>query len=279
MVKLSGIKCHVSYVGGKYHLAKWIISNFPEHDVYVEPFGGSAHVLVQKYPSKLEVYNDINIDIVNLFRVLQNKTKRKELIELLQFTPYSRKWFCDLRDGKYEAPTKDEEVKKAYRFIALSKQAFNGKVNNTTPSWSSNLDKAILTSSFINFTNKYIYELIDRFKQVQIESLDFKKLIKRYDSPETLFYCDPPYWDYEDYYKERFSKQDHVDLAKMLNNIEGKACVSYSPFEKLSELYPTAKWRRVERERAVSLQKKKKGEKREKAIELLIMNYDLNKIC
>jgi len=273
MKKFSGIRCHLNYMGGKYHLAKWIISNFPEHSIYVEPFGGVAHVLVQKYPSKLEVYNDINIDVVNLFRVLQNKTKREELIGLLQFTPYSRKWLDDIRDGEYKIPTEDEEVRKAYRFLILTRLSFASNIYKHKPTWGYNLKKDKMIMSFVNFTDKYIYEIIERFKMVQIDMLDFRKVIEKYDSSDTLFYCDPPYWGCEYYYKGEFSKQDHIDLARMLNNIKGKACVSYYDFPELKELYPLSKWR-IEKRGTFKHSEKVIGNKRQKSEELLLMNYE-----
>ena len=268
------IKSPLNYIGGKFYLAKWIISHFPTHKVYVEPFGGTAHVLCKKEPSDstLEVYNDLNEDMVNLFRVLQDESKTEKLLFLLRFTPHSREWFCDLRDCKYLPPGIDESLCQAYRTIVLMKQSFAGNWMNRKASWAFDKKKASVNKSFFRMPEK-LQKLIDRIRRVQIDGLDFRKIIERYDSPDTLFYCDPPYYEKEHYYEGKFSKADHQDLAELLNNIKGKAVLSYYDFPMIKEWYPEPKWRIERRDVCKPSHKVEAGGKRARAEELLIMNY------
>jgi len=274
------MKNPLKYVGGKFYLKKWIIANFPESKdwlCYVEPFGGAGHVIFEKGRRKeeVEVYNDINQNMINLFKVLQNEVLFNKLIRYLELTPYSREYFYELRDDKYEIPEENENLRKAYKYMVMMKMSFSGNAENCKPSWcysKKNIKNNLLPLAFSNFP-QYLYDLVLRLKEIQIESLDFRKVIEKYDSPETLFYLDPPYWQCESYYQGKFSKQDHYDLSAMLNNIQGKFALSYYYFDELNELYPTNKFRYVEKEGVKCSQRSKEGELKQKSTELLIMNY------
>jgi len=159
--------------------------------------------------------------------------------------------------------------------MVMMKMSFSGNAENCKPSWcysKKNIKNNLLPLAFSNFP-QYLYDLVLRLKEIQIESLDFRKVIEKYDSPETLFYLDPPYWQCESYYQGKFSKQDHYDLSAMLNNIQGKFALSYYYFDELNELYPTNKFRYVEKEGVKCSQRSKEGELKQKSTELLIMNY------
>lgn len=142
-------KSHINWVGSKFYIAKWIIENMPEHKVYVEPFGGGCHVLAQKEPVDLEIYNDINGDVVNLFKVLQSEINSEKLIRLLDLTPYSRELFYELRDNKYLPEIDNEEVKQAYKFCVMMKMSFGGKILNTTPSFGYDKKKIYMPMLFL----------------------------------------------------------------------------------------------------------------------------------
>jgi len=240
---MESIKSPLIYIGGKYHLAKNIIGFFPKHTIYVEPFGGAAHVLCQKPRSMsvTEVYNDTNEEMINLFKVLLNPETAEELLEIYDLTPYSRQLFIEIRDGIYNLPIKNNMVKKAWETLVIMKQCFSGNFTNKKPSFGFDKHKHNKNASHVLFTGR-LRNLIDRLRSIQIEKLDFRDCIKKYDSHETLFYCDPPYVDKEDYYTGVFNKKDHIDLAGLLNNIQGKVIVSYYPFEGFEGLYPQEKW-------------------------------------
>jgi len=273
------LRSPLRYIGGKYHMSEKIINMFPVNYrdmIYVEPFGGAAHVLVEKRTSKLEIYNDINQNLVNLFKVFQNKEKTDKLIELMTFTPHSRQFFYDVRDDVYVPPIDDEMVKKAYKMLYMMVASFSGHSvgKGVNPSWSFNRkdSKSSGMDRLNNLPPKILY-LVDRFKKIQIENLDFKQCIKDYDSENTLFYNDPPYWDCEFYYDGSFSKQDHEDLANILNNIKGKVILSYYYFESLDKWYPKDKWNYYEIE-TYKFCEKNIGTHKQKSIELLITNYE-----
>lgn len=243
--KLSGVKGCFKYIGGKFNIAPWIIENLPDHKNYVEPFGGMAHVLIQKSPSDFEVYNDINELIVNMFKVLQDEVKLNKIIKYLELSPVSRKYHDDIRHGNYIIPEDDDNLVKCYNLLYLSKTSFSGQLfeNKSLPSWSFNRKKVRSTIAIgLNNFPTNLLKVVQRLKQVQYDCLDFKKCIETYDSTETLFYCDPPYYNLEGYYKGNFDKQDHIDLANILNNIVGKAVVSYYEFDGVKQLYPENKW-------------------------------------
>lgn len=267
MDSIKPCKSPLGWVGGKHYISSWIISHFPEHKVYVEPFGGGAHVLCNKDPgiSQLEVYNDTYDEVVNFFRTLQDKDMFRELLYKLRNSPYSREYFYQVRDSK---PT--GTIDKVYRWLYLMKCCFAGNMQNRKPSWgySKNCNRQI--KRYNNFPKRMI-SLRNRFKQVQIEKLDFREVIKKYDSPNTLFYCDPPYVNVEHYYEGGFGLKDHEDLAHMLNNIKGKAIVSYYPGELVSELYPG--WRVEEKQTNKSSCRVNKGEAKPKSTEILLMNF------
>lgn len=268
------VKVPIPYVGGKFYLVNWILSNFPHHNIYVEPFGGAGHVILKKSMVGLDVYNDTCEEMVTVFRVLQDEEKSEKLLRLIHLTPFSRKFFNELRDGKYRfSSSVPEDIQKAYYTLVMLKQGFSGKLKNKKPSWgfSRRSDASKKTKAFKNFPEKLI-PIIERLKEIQIEFLDFKDCIRKYDSAETLFYCDPPYYDREFYYQGGFTKDNHRELAEMLNNIEGKCAVSYYHFDGIEKLYPPGKWRYEKKETNLSSQKVK-GEKRQKSTEILIMNY------
>ena len=116
-------KTLITWVGGKYHMLKHIIPLIPQHITYVEVFGGGASLLLNKRKSKIEVYNDLNSGLVNLFRVVRDKDKYLELQKLLLLTPYSREEYYRYRDTVEE---NDNDVTKAYKFFIVCRMAFGG---------------------------------------------------------------------------------------------------------------------------------------------------------
>lgn len=232
------------YHGGKWKLADWIISNFPEHKVYVEPFGGAASVLLKKQRSYAEVYNDLAGEMVNLFKVARDSGE--QLAQLVELTPFSRIEFV----GSYE-PSSDplEQARRTlvrsymgFGSAAASKKATGFRANSsrsgTTPShdWA-NYPDALRTT-------------IARLRGVVIENKDAQSVMAQHDSEQTLFYVDPPYVaasrDAGSDYLHEMDDEKHQSLAVFLRGLKGMVVVS--GYE--SELYADAfkDWRRVERE-------------------------------
>ena len=176
-----------------------ILRQYP-HKKYIEPFGGSGAILLAKEP-KFDVYNDLNENVVNFYRVLQDKKQYKELIRLVALTPYSRKNFIDSND---RLQTEKNPVKRAALWYCVARQSFGGKggCEHNRANWSIAKDETLITPSgyyvsgivrrWLNSIER-LPEIYERLKHVQIEHLDAIDLMRRYACKDTLFYLDPPY--------------------------------------------------------------------------------------
>jgi len=180
----------VRWHGGKWRLAAWIISHFPPHRIYVEPFGGAGSVLMQKPRSGAEVYNDLDHRIVNVFRVLRDQAKAEELRRRILLTPFARAEF----DRAYEPAVDD--IDDAHKMIVLS---FMGYGSDSASRSCRTGFRAKMTDTRARPSNAWarwpesIDGFIDRLRGVTIESIDALALLERYDSAGVLFYVDPPY--------------------------------------------------------------------------------------
>jgi len=215
------------YIGGKHRLAKQIIELFPKHTTYVEPFAGGAQVLFHKEPSAVEVLNDLDGDVVNLFRVCQ--AHHEELIRCMKFMLASRKWFATLKAQNPETLT---DIQRAARFLYLQKNSFAGLVRRQ--------DYQIGVVSTRPFNPQRLPEILDqaheRLARVQIESLQYEEILKRFDRPETLFYLDPPYFRRK-LYRFNFKDEDFVKLAERLRGIKGKFILSINDVPEIREIF------------------------------------------
>lgn len=265
---MATVRSPLIWFGGKGKTAHHIIRRFPPHKCYVEPFGGAAHVIAQKTPVDVEVYNDIDEAVVNFLLVANTRTE--ELIKALDAIPYSRALY---EKWKREEPPKDE-LARAVRFFYLNRSgiakgnADEGYCTNTgwRHSHSTNTARAYYNAV------QLIREFSKRMKNVMIDNRDFREIIRVYDSPNTLFYVDPPYIGRERYYAGNFTEKDHRDLAYMLNHIQGKAVVSYYDDPLLLELYPN--WRRETYQAARQVVNGKNNT----AQELILLNFDSGQI-
>ena len=224
------------YHGGKWRLAEWIISHFPQHRMYVEPFGGSGSVLLQKRASWGEIYNDLDGEIVNLFRVLRNQEDAQKLIHQLELTPYSR------NEYNLSFEPDDEPVEQARRTIVRSLQGFGSSMMRPSRSGFLKLDPK--TGSYVNSWARYPEQLkaiIERLRRVSIEQLPALELLQKYDAPEVLFYCDPPYTHDErtsaNTYRHEMDNAAHRALAEVLHQAKGFVVLSGYPSDLYDELY------------------------------------------
>jgi DNA adenine methylase len=217
----------LAYIGGKNRLAKKIIKLFPEHTTYVEPFAGGAQVLFHKEPSPVEVLNDLDGDIVNLFRVCQ--AHHEELLRCMKFMLVSRNWFALVKTQSPEALT---DIQRAARFLYLQKNSFAGLVRNQNYRYS--------VVGPPSFNPQRLPELLEnahhRLARVQIESLPYEEILRRFDRPQTLFYLDPPYW-HRKLYRFNFTDQDFTKLAERLHGIRGKFIVSINDVAEVREIF------------------------------------------
>lgn len=229
--------------GGKWLLAPWIISHMPPHRVYVEPFGGAASVLLRKDRSQCEVYNDLDGEVVNLFRVLQSAPD--QLGRLLDVTPYARSEFA----LAYEAS--DDPVERARRLLIRSHMGHGSNSHQHQTGFRGNgLRSGKLPQHNWQDMARVAADVASRFGGVVIEQRDAVDLIRLHDGPETLHYVDPPYVaDTRDGgrdYAHEMTDMDHRRLLDALVSLEGGVMLSgYA-----HPLYDDALigWRRLGRE-------------------------------
>lgn len=244
--------------GGKWLLAPWIISHFPPHRIYVEPFGGAASVLMRKERSYAEVYNDLDDDVVNLFRCLQHPASAARLRELLRLTPFARREF----EIGWE-PT-DDAIERARRLVIRSFMGFGSNAHNNlgrghkTTGFRANSSRSGTTPAFdwANYPD-CLEAVISRMTGVIIEHRAALQVMQSHDGGGTLHYVDPPYvastrspankYDLKHrMYRHELTDDDHVALLAGLRDLKGMVILSGYPHP----LYDDAlsDWRRIERE-------------------------------
>jgi DNA adenine methylase len=243
--------------GGKSTLAKWIISYFPEHRVYMEPFCGSCSVLLAKKPSFIEFVNDTDDELINVFRTLRSRPE--ELAALLWATPYSKSNWRD-------TPVTEDVMERARLAIAESKQFYCGADSHT---WSVDGCASPHKPKSSVWSDWFLRVLpaAARLKDVQILNEDAIKAIKRvYQDSEALIYVDPPYAGHENEYK---MKVDYLSLVAALNEAKAKVIVSeYSSGEAFFQ-----GWRKEIKETANRAQTGRHKTAGNKKTEILFMNF------
>ena len=217
----------VPWIGGKRRLAKHILPLFPAHTCYVEPFCGAAALYFLKTPSKTEVINDINGELVNLYRVVKHHLE--EFVRQFKWALVSRQIYKWLQDTPEETLT---DIQRAARFYYLQKQAFGGKVADHSFGTS--------TTSAPRFNLLRIEEELSmahlRLSRTLIEHLDWHQCIERYDRPHTLFYCDPPYWGTAGYGVE-FGLENYDHMADLARRIKGKMIISVNDIPEMRQVF------------------------------------------
>jgi DNA adenine methylase len=237
-----------NYYGGKYRLVEWITGHFPPHDLYVEPYGGAASVLLGKAPVPHEIYNDLNSDVVNLFRVMRDPPRLAELVRLLEFTPYSREEFRSAFGARPADPVE------AARLFLIRAEMSIGK-NPTFKAYSGFDVRSSTTKGFMSGPRRWanvagnLGFVARRLASVVIENSPALDIIERYDRPGALFYCDPPYVQStkakaDGYRGYEMTDGDHAALAAALKPIKGAAVVSGYRCDLYDGLY--AGWRRLD---------------------------------
>lgn len=257
------------YVGGKTRLVYWIIDQLPDHTTYVEPFGGSAAVLLNKPRSNIEVYNDLDGDVVQFFEIARERPD--ELAEWVARTPYSeelhQKWVREFYDGKRP----EDAVERAGRFLFLRYTQYAGKYEGPSGFKRDTARTRVGDSSVWRGVPDRVDEVCDRLQGVSIQNQHFAELIDHYDGDNTVFYCDPPYLHKEDSY--RVDDFSHDDLADALDDIDGYALVSYT--DRPKGLYEG--WTEITRQHYHDAGTRK-DEDEEQVTERLLVNYDPQKL-
>lgn len=229
------------WYGGKYNHLNWLLPLLPEAEHYCEPFGGSAAVLINRSPSPVETYNDLDGEVVNFFKVLRDRTD--ELIQAIGLTPFSREEFKKAINSNGE---KVSDFERARRFFIRARQTRTGMAQVSSEGrWAHCLlcSRAGMGAAVSRWLGSVegLAEISQRLLRVQIENAPAKEVIARYDSEETLFYCDPPY-PHEtrgdsNMYAYEMSDREHIELAQVLRNVKGKVAVSSYDCKLMDNLY------------------------------------------
>lgn len=236
------------WYGGKYSHLDWLLPLLPKTQHYCEPFGGSAAVLINREPAPVETYNDIDSEVVNFFRVLREQ--KDALIEQIGLTPFSHEEF----ERACSEPTAGlSDIERARRFYIRARQVRTGLAQTASVGrWAhcrltSRAGMAGAVSRWLGAVED-LGLIAQRLLRVQIEHAPAIEVIQRYDTPETLHYCDPPYphdsrGDSKAYAHEMTDKQ-HRELAAVLRNVQGKVALSSYRCPLNDELY--VGWRIIE---------------------------------
>jgi DNA adenine methylase len=235
------------WYGGKYSHLDWLLPLLPACHHYCEPFAGSAAVLLNRPPAPVETYNDVDGEVVNFFRTLRDH--RDELAARIGLTPFSREEFA--LACQYDSEVDD--VERARRFYVRARQVRTGLAQTASLGrWANckNTSRAGMSGVVSRWLGGVdaLPDIADRLLRVQIENRPAVEVVRLYDAPETLLYCDPPYvhdtrGDSKAYGFE-MTDRDHRELAEVLNAAAGLVAVSGYDCRLMTELYPAAKWRK-----------------------------------
>jgi DNA adenine methylase len=258
------------YYGGKANIARQLVTRFAPHNCFVDVFGGGANILLAKPPgSGVEVLNDVDQSLVNFWSVLRNSRTRKRMIELVEFTPYSRLVFKQCVD-ELATGDRSDPVRWAWAFFVTSNQSRNavkvdwayGKSfwNGNASSWATLPQRLALAAK--------------RLKKVQIENLEWEDCVRRYDAPDTLFVMDPPYHSHTrvspTVYAHEMSRDDHERLLKVACKLKGKVLICGYRHELYDRMLKN--WARVELH-SRSFASPRTGGKLQDRTEQVWMNY------
>lgn len=255
------------YIGGKRYMLKHILDLLDySKTCYIELFGGSAKVLLNKPPHKVEIYNDCWYDIYNLFKIVSQQETYDKLLEIINNYVYCEQLFYDW----WHAEPRDDIERAAKTYITIN-SSFNGNMTG--------FGYSFLRNEAVKFWSKVdmLREVRERLKNVTILNRDYKKVLEMIkNESDIMLYADPPYFGCEDYYKATFTKEDHYILAEYLNKAQYSVLLSYYEFPGIYDLYPKGKWRYYYFEKAKHSCYNPWGDdvRRPRAVELLIANYD-----
>jgi len=263
-------KSPVNRFGGKFYLRDFLVQYIPQHTCYIEPFCGAGHLLFSKTLSQVEVINDIDGHLIAFFQVIKDHEKRQKLIEILEYMPYSRKLWQDIRTQWKAGNIPEDEIERSAQWFYLNRTTFAGDQKRGGFAIPSTTGRNPV-QSFRNAVDS-LKAIAERLRNVCIENLPYQECIKRYDSPETLFYCDPPYLSHEGYYaKDAFTEQDHYRLANILHSVKAKVMLSHYECGLYDQLYKG--WQRYEYSSFKGSHKSEGGGK-PKTVECLYTNFE-----
>ncbi|NER01414.1 MAG: DNA adenine methylase [Okeania sp. SIO3C4] len=267
------------WYGGKFNHLDWLLPLLPETQHYCEPFGGSAAVLLNRKPCAVETYNDLDGEVVNFFRMLRDS--QEELIQAIALTPFSREEFKIALTPPTE---KISDLERARRFFVRARQVRTGLAQTASVGrWAH--CKLTTRAGMAGAVSRWLgsveglSEIVQRLLRVQIENSPAIEIIKRFDSEETLFYCDPPYphdsrTDKKAYGYE-MTDDEHRKLAEVLHGVQGKVAISGYHCQLFDTLYQDWHYFDAPAKKAHSTNTGTDGKKQNR-VEVLWVNYQLS---
>lgn len=250
------LKPPITRLGGKSKLRKRIIGMIPEHICYVELFFGAGWVYFGKGPSKIEVINDIDSELINLFKMI--KYHAPEIERMLEYEFSGRDMFEEYKNYTIEHLT---EIHRAVRFLYLISQSFAGKGDHYGYGTTTRPSPQI-------FYSDTLQDLKERLRSTYVENLEFNIIIDKYDREHTFFFVDPPYFETSGYGVE-FGENEHLILRNKLKNLKGKFLLTINDHPSVREWYRG--FNVIETEVGYSVGKINTSRKKYK--ELIITNY------
>jgi len=248
VVKNKKKKIAFGWYGGKFSHLDWLLPLLPPTKHFCEPFGGSAAVLINRDPAPVETYNDLDGEVVNFFRVLRDNPEK--LIRRIALTPFSRQEFEYAIE--HEGDENLSDLERARLFFIRARQVRTGLAQKASSGrWAnckltSRAGMAGAVSRWLGSVDG-LPEIAQRLARVQIENAPAIEVIKRYDSPDTLFYCDPPYPHDSrgdvNAYKYEMDSKEHEELAKVLKKVKGLVAISGYESPLMNKLYKG--WRKI----------------------------------
>lgn len=215
----------LKYPGAKWGIAKWVVEHFPEHHSYLEPFFGSGGVFFNKPRSNIETINDLDGEVINFFECVRSDPER--IAHEVFFTPYSREVYT----SAYGGAVPDDPFKRAIRFMVCCNMGYGFRTNGTKVGWKYDVagrERAYAARAWANLP-EVVMETAARLREVQIENCDAVTLIKRFNNPNVLIYCDPPYListRYGKQYRHEMNTEDHMNLLDTIKRHPGPVVIS-----------------------------------------------------
>ena len=264
------MKTPIAYYGGKQNLVQHLLPLIGEHSIYIEPFCGGAALFWQKESAKSSVLNDTNKQLINFYKVLQNKDLFSELKQLLTEQPYSR-YLHNFSAYIYKNPRKFSKVQQAW---ALWNQCNNSYLKQICNGWRFGKleDNKEVKKHFKNIDNlreKYVNKL----KSCYIECKDAISIIKNFSTGKSLIYCDPPYIDTDMGHYTGYTEKDYIKLLDHLSVIEGKFILSSFPNEYLNKYIEEHRWHKKQIKINSPAKNKHKGDNPAYKIEVIASNF------
>ena len=261
------LRTPISYYGGKQKLASRIISLIPRHTLYCEPFIGGAAIFFAKRPSEIEVINDTNGELINFYRSV------KEVFSALEAEISTSLHSRDLHRKAsliYNNPDMFDRVKRAWAVWILSTQSFAGILDGT---WGFDLSKNTTTKKINTKRHGFTRTFAQRLQRCQLECADALYVIASRDTPESFFYCDPPYFNSDLGHYDGYTEKDYEDLLNLLSGIKGKFLLSSYPSPILKRFTKKYGWQKWSINQKISVNAKAGNQKTK--TEVLVANYPI----